>query len=66
MSQRWHARANALWTYKFVGLISDAAAPFGGIKQSGFGREGSSLGIEEYMTVKSFTFGGIGLPLMRS
>lgn len=46
-----------------TGLISDAAAPFGGIKQSGFGREGSSLGIEEYMTVKSFTFGGMGLTL---
>jgi acyl-CoA reductase-like NAD-dependent aldehyde dehydrogenase len=55
-----------LWTYQSKGLISDAAAPFGGIKQSGFGREGSSLGIEEYMAVKSFTFGGMGLPLMRS
>ena len=64
MSKVLCARQNALWTYISIGLISDAAAPFGGIKQSGFGREGSSLGIDEYLTVKSFTFGGIGLPLM--
>lgn len=32
--------------------ISDAAAPFGGIKQSGFGREGGEEGIEEYLDVK--------------
>lgn len=43
----------------FIGIISDPASPFGGIKQSGFGREGSALGIEEYLTVKSFTLGGI-------
>ena len=65
MSEVWHAPLNFLLIYKSVGLISDAAAPFGGIKQSGFGREGSLLGIEEYMTVKSFTFGGMGLPLLR-
>ena len=34
------------------GVISDAAAPFGGIKQSGFGREGGSEGIEEYLDTK--------------
>ncbi|MEO9326866.1 NAD-dependent succinate-semialdehyde dehydrogenase [Gordonia aurantiaca] len=34
------------------GVISDAAAPFGGIKQSGIGREGGSEGIEEYLNVK--------------
>ena len=34
------------------GAISDAAAPFGGIKQSGFGREGGAEGIEEYLDVK--------------
>ncbi|TPX07770.1 uncharacterized protein E0L32_010562 [Thyridium curvatum] len=39
-----------------TGLISDSAAPFGGIKSSGFGREGSKYGIEEYMTVKMITF----------
>ncbi|MGW0036291.1 NAD-dependent succinate-semialdehyde dehydrogenase [Gordonia sp. NPDC003376] len=34
------------------GVISDVAAPFGGVKQSGIGREGGSEGIEEYLTVK--------------
>ncbi|MET9202468.1 NAD-dependent succinate-semialdehyde dehydrogenase [Gordonia sp. NPDC003585] len=34
------------------GVISDAAAPFGGVKQSGIGREGGSEGIEEYLSVK--------------
>jgi succinate-semialdehyde dehydrogenase/glutarate-semialdehyde dehydrogenase len=35
-----------------TGLISTAEAPFGGVKQSGLGREGSKYGIEEYLTVK--------------
>jgi succinate-semialdehyde dehydrogenase/glutarate-semialdehyde dehydrogenase len=34
------------------GVISDPAAPFGGVKQSGFGREGGSEGIEEYLETK--------------
>ncbi len=34
------------------GVISDAAAPFGGIKESGFGREGGVEGIEEYLDTK--------------
>ncbi|EOM75749.1 NAD-dependent succinate-semialdehyde dehydrogenase [Rhodococcus rhodnii] len=34
------------------GVISDTAAPFGGIKQSGFGREGGTEGIEEYLDTK--------------
>jgi len=42
-----------------TGLISDAASPFGGVKQSGFGREGSKYGIEEYTIIKSVTIGGI-------
>lgn len=46
-----------------TGIISDAAAPFGGIKESGFGREGSSLGIEEYVTTKTVTLGGNGQAL---
>lgn len=37
------------------GLISNAANPFGGIKQSGFGREGSTYGIEDYLQVKALT-----------
>lgn len=34
------------------GVISDAAAPFGGVKESGFGREGGTEGIEEYLNTK--------------
>ena len=41
-----------------TGLISDPAAPFGGVKQSGFGREGSKYGIEEYLIIKTITMGG--------
>lgn len=43
-----------------TGLISDVAAPFGGVKESGFGREGSMLGIDEYVTTKTVTLGGNG------
>ena len=35
-----------------AGLISSEVAPFGGVKESGLGREGSHLGIEEYLEVK--------------
>ena len=42
------------------GLISDAASPFGGVKLSGFGREGSKYGMDEYMIVKAITMGGCG------
>jgi len=35
-----------------TGLISTEVAPFGGVKQSGFGREGSKYGIEDYLDVK--------------
>lgn len=49
-----------------TGLISDPASPFGGVKESGFGREGSMLGIEEYMTTKMVTLGGMGQPLQGS
>jgi succinate-semialdehyde dehydrogenase/glutarate-semialdehyde dehydrogenase len=37
------------------GLVSNPAAPFGGIKQSGFGREGGPEGIQEYLDVKYVT-----------
>lgn len=36
-----------------LGLLSAAESPFGGVKESGYGREGGRQGIEEYMTVKS-------------
>ncbi|UVC12271.1 NAD-dependent succinate-semialdehyde dehydrogenase (plasmid) [Rhizobium sp. TH2] len=42
-----------------TGAISTEVAPFGGVKQSGLGREGSQLGIEEYLEVKSFHIGGL-------
>ncbi|MFX7768427.1 aldehyde dehydrogenase family protein, partial [Acinetobacter baumannii] len=34
------------------GLISNEVAPFGGVKQSGLGREGSRYGIDEYLEIK--------------
>ncbi|MBU2872338.1 NAD-dependent succinate-semialdehyde dehydrogenase [Colwellia sp. E2M01] len=39
--------------------ISNAAAPFGGIKQSGNGREGSKYGLDDYMEIKYLSMGGI-------
>jgi len=42
-----------------TGLISNEVAPFGGVKQSGIGREGSKYGIEEYLEVKYLCIGGI-------
>jgi len=41
------------------GLISTAVAPFGGVKQSGMGREGSMYGIEEYVDTKYLCMGGL-------
>lgn len=40
------------------GIISTEVAPFGGVKQSGIGREGAKQGIDEYMDVKYLCFGG--------
>ncbi len=42
------------------GIISTEVAPFGGMKSSGLGREGSHQGIEEYLEVKYLALGGIG------
>lgn len=42
-----------------TGSVSIEAAPFGGVKQSGFGREGSKYGIEEYVQIKAFHIGEI-------
>jgi succinate-semialdehyde dehydrogenase / glutarate-semialdehyde dehydrogenase len=42
-----------------TGLISNEVAPFGGMKQSGLGREGSHFGIDEYLEVKYLCFGGL-------
>jgi succinate-semialdehyde dehydrogenase/glutarate-semialdehyde dehydrogenase len=42
-----------------TGLISTEVAPFGGVKESGIGREGSKYGIEEFLEVKYLCMGGI-------
>jgi succinate-semialdehyde dehydrogenase/glutarate-semialdehyde dehydrogenase len=42
------------------GIISTEVAPFGGVKSSGLGREGSHQGIDEYLEVKYLAIGGIG------
>ena len=42
-----------------TGAISTEVAPFGGVKQSGLGREGAQVGIEEYLEIKSFHIGGL-------
>jgi succinate-semialdehyde dehydrogenase/glutarate-semialdehyde dehydrogenase len=44
-----------------TGSIAMEVAPFGGIKQSGLGREGGRLGIEEYLETKTFHIGGLEL-----
>ena len=42
-----------------VGIISNEVAPFGGVKESGIGREGSKYGLEEFLEVKYLCIGGI-------
>jgi succinate-semialdehyde dehydrogenase / glutarate-semialdehyde dehydrogenase len=42
-----------------TGLISNEVAPFGGVKQSGLGREGSHYGIDDYVVIKYLCVGGI-------
>jgi succinate-semialdehyde dehydrogenase/glutarate-semialdehyde dehydrogenase len=42
------------------GIISTEVAPFGGVKSSGLGREGSKYGIEDYLEIKYMALGGIG------
>jgi succinate-semialdehyde dehydrogenase/glutarate-semialdehyde dehydrogenase len=42
------------------GIISTEVAPFGGVKESGLGREGSKYGIEDYLEIKYLAMGGIG------
>jgi succinate-semialdehyde dehydrogenase/glutarate-semialdehyde dehydrogenase len=42
-----------------TGVISTEVAPFGGVKESGLGREGSRYGIEEFLDIKYLCVGGI-------
>jgi len=41
------------------GIISTEVAPFGGVKESGLGREGSKYGIEDYLEIKYICMGGL-------
>ena len=41
------------------GIISNAAAPFGGVKASGHGREGSKYGLDDYLNIKYLCLGGL-------
>jgi succinate-semialdehyde dehydrogenase/glutarate-semialdehyde dehydrogenase len=43
------------------GILSTETAPFGGVKESGMGREGSKYGIDEYVEIKYITLGGINV-----
>jgi succinate-semialdehyde dehydrogenase/glutarate-semialdehyde dehydrogenase len=42
------------------GILSTEVAPFGGVKESGLGREGSKYGLDEYMELKYTMMGGLG------
>jgi succinate-semialdehyde dehydrogenase/glutarate-semialdehyde dehydrogenase len=44
-----------------AGIISAANVPFGGVKESGYGREGGSVGIDEYLDVKYVLVAGVGI-----
>ena len=44
-----------------TGIISAANVPFGGVKESGYGREGGSVGIDEYLERKYVCVGGVGI-----
>lgn len=46
-----------------TGFVSTEVAPFGGMKESGIGREGSSFGVDDWVELKYLALGGIGAPL---
>jgi succinate-semialdehyde dehydrogenase / glutarate-semialdehyde dehydrogenase len=48
------------------GIVSTPEAPFGGVKQSGIGREGSRYGIGEYLEIKYVCLGGINPPAIEA
>ena len=56
-----HAAVKKQWLVGVnEGIISTELAPFGGMKESGVGREGSKYGIEDYLEVKYICMGGLG------
>jgi len=61
LSRIW--RVSEALEYGMVGIneaaISNPAAPFGGVKESGMGREGSKYGLEDYLEIKYLCLGGI-------
>jgi succinate-semialdehyde dehydrogenase/glutarate-semialdehyde dehydrogenase len=61
LARAW--RVGAALEFGMVGLntgaISTEVAPFGGVKQSGLGREGARVGIDEYLELKTFHMGGL-------
>ena len=52
-------RSNTAWSASTPASSSTEVAPFGGVKQSGIGREGSKYGIDEYVETKYVCFGGL-------
>lgn len=62
ISRLWHISESLEYGIVGIneGMISTEVAPFGGIKQSGIGREGSKYGIEDYLELKYLCIGGIG------
>jgi succinate-semialdehyde dehydrogenase/glutarate-semialdehyde dehydrogenase len=46
-----------------TGFVSSEVAPFGGVKESGIGREGSSYGVDDWVELKYLAMGGIGEPI---
>ena len=52
-------RSNTAWSASTPALISTEVAPFGGVKESGIGREGSHHGIEEFVEIKYMLMGGL-------
>jgi succinate-semialdehyde dehydrogenase/glutarate-semialdehyde dehydrogenase len=42
-----------------TGLVSNAVAPFGGVKESGNGREGSKYGVDDYLEIKYLCMAGV-------
>ena len=57
-------RISAFWFRQMEGIIknhiiSTEVAPFGGVKESGIGREGSKYGIDEWLELKYFTMAGL-------
>jgi succinate-semialdehyde dehydrogenase/glutarate-semialdehyde dehydrogenase len=58
-------RVSEALEYGMVGvnesIISTCEAPFGGIKESGFGREGSRYGLDDYVVIKYTCMAGLGM-----